>query len=251
MAVFTVKQIQDFAIDLLSKSPQGMRFRELCDAILAASPDSNTNTVGTQVVMLVTDRPSDVKKPARGLYLHAKFAEPPELAPSLKPSAGAEKDYYESFALWISKEKEEVTEARALGGSSLKQKWGTPDVVGVYRNRFGDLVKFPPEYMAAEVKIDASQSIVAFGQAVAYRLFAHRAYIVLPRTVSQEDRDRTVALGLLLGIGVVFFDLNPTNPNYSLDVRAQRHDPDPFYLNEFARTLHQSDRSLAETLFGV
>ncbi len=100
----------------------------------------------------------------------------------------------------------------ALGGSVLKSKWGTPDVLGVLKPRTQDLLKFEPQIVSAEVKIDPGQPVVAFGQAVAYRLFSHKSYIVVPNTTSEDDLSRLKALCSIHGVGLVTFTLDKDAP---------------------------------------
>jgi hypothetical protein len=103
--------------------------------------------------------------------------------------------------------------------------------------------------VSAEVKIDPQQPIVAFGQAVAYRLFSHKTYIAMPTTLSEGDQSRLEALFMLFGLGMVVFDLNVKSPNYSIRVRAQRFTPDMFYVNDFADRLRSHDADVFEKLF--
>jgi len=44
----------------------------------------------------------------------------------------------------------------------------------------------PLEVIAAEIKIDVGQLITAFGQACAYKLFAHRSYLVFQRALNRR-----------------------------------------------------------------
>ena len=83
-----------------------------------------------------------------------------------------EEDFYEPFAEYLKNDLDEVTTVASFGGAGLKGKWGTPDVIGVYKSLASNLIKFPLEIVAAEIKIDPQTPVVAFGQAVAYRLFA-------------------------------------------------------------------------------
>lgn len=71
---------------------------------------------------------------------------------------------------------------------------GTPDVIGTRKPKANDPLKFPIEIIAAELKSDGNASIVAFGQACAYRLFAHRSCVVMPVALSAYDRDRLLTL---------------------------------------------------------
>ena len=93
-------------------------------------------------------------------------------------------------------------------------------------------------------------SIEAFGQAVAYRLFSTKSYVVMPTTISEVDKSRLEALSSLFGIGFVLFAPDPDNPQYSIRAKAQRFSPDMFYVNEFADRLRQYKHELFEQLFG-
>ena len=117
-------------------------------------------------------------------------------------------------------------------------------------SRKRDFIPFNLEIVSAEIKIDPSQSVIAFGQAAAYRLFSSKTYLVMPRTISDEDKDRLDALAMLFGIGLVFFDLDPVKPAFTIQTRAQRAAPDVYYVNEFAKRLHEHDEDLFEKLFG-
>jgi hypothetical protein len=115
-----------------------------------------------------------------------------------------EQDFYVSFAEWL-EENDEATVASALGGSSLGVKWGTPDVIGVLKPRAQDIFKFEPQIVTAEIKVVPSQPVVAFGQAVAYRLFSQKSYIVVPNSTSSDDMNRLKSLCSIHGVGLVTF----------------------------------------------
>src|SRR5207248_1399429 len=97
------------------------------------------------------------------------------------------------------------------------------------------------EIISAEIKVDPQQPVVAFGQAVAYRLFSAKSYVVMPSSISEEDYSRLEALCMLFGIGLVLFETNPEEPDFQIRVRAQRYPPDMFYVNEFAERIYQID----------
>ena len=137
-----------------------------------------------------------------------------------------------------------------LVGLDWQRSRGTPDVVGTYRPLAKDLIKFPIEIVSAEVKIDPQAPVVAFGQAVAYRLFSSKPYIVVPTSLSQENQSRLESLCMLFGVGLILFDLNKHAPQFSIRVRAQRFSPDMFYVNEFAERLKNHDVHTFEKLFG-
>jgi len=64
------------------------------------------------------------------------------------------------------------------------------DVIGVYKPLAGNLIKFPLEIVSVEIKIDSQAPVVAFGQAVAYRLFSAKTYVAMPTALTEEDQSR-------------------------------------------------------------
>lgn len=131
----------------------------------------------------------------------------------------------------------------------MKSKWGTPDVVGTYKPEAEDIIKFPIEIISAELKIDPQAPVVAFGQAVAYRLFSTKTYIAMPNTITEEDESRLESLSMLFGVGLVFFELNKDAPKFDIRMRAQRFFPGMFYVTEFAQRLKRYDVGKYRKLF--
>jgi hypothetical protein len=255
MATVTTKQIRELGKEIILQHPGGIRYAIIVSMILAKYPDANKTTVGAQVAnYLVPAYPKEITKPGRGLYRPISTDSPDVQITAITPipSAGFQKeeDIYEPFAQWLKNDIEEATEAVALGGSGLKTKWGTPDVVGVYKPLASQLIKFSAEIVAVEIKLDSSQPIVAFGQAIAYRLFAARTYVVMPSTMTAEDQSRLESLCLLFGVGFVLFDPSNMDTQFEIRVRAQRFSPDMFYVNEFASRLHNLDAAKFQILFG-
>jgi hypothetical protein len=246
MAKLPGNKIRDFALEIVAQNPGGIRYRDLTKGIAAAHPETPMNTIHGSVWDLATRFPDKVVKPSRGLF---KPAGANAVDAPLPISKFKEEDFYEPFADYLKNDLDEVTTVAALGGSGLKGRWGTPDVIGVYKSLASNLIKFPLEIVAAEIKIDPQAPVVAFGQAVAYRLFAAKCYVVMPTTISDEDLSRLEGLCMLFGLGLVVFQPDPKDPDFSIRVRAQRYSPDMFYVNEFARRLHQHDPALFEDLF--
>jgi hypothetical protein len=110
-----------------------------------------------------------------------------EVTKKLKKEKIREEDFYDAFGDWLTNELEECTKYVSVGGNRFKDKWGTPDVVGVREARRSDILKAPTEIVSAEIKLDPSNLITAFGQACSYRLFSHKSYIVVPATSSEDD----------------------------------------------------------------
>lgn len=256
MAKLSGKEIQNAARAIVAASPGGIRYSALIDKILEQSPETPWNTVSGSIWNLNALYPKEITKPSRGLFTSAGATENDEVVvgntEQTAPTGAKinESDFYKPFAEWLKNDLDEVTDVAALGGAGLKSKWGTPDVVGVYKPKARDLVKFPLEIISAEMKIDPLAPVVAFGQAIAYRLFSTKTYIAMPTSLTEQDQSRLEALSMLFGVGLVLFDLNKDAPAFSIRVRAQRFSPDMFYVNEFAERLKYHDVEMFEMLFG-
>ena len=242
--------IRNKAVELLKDSAQGLRYYELAEELTKYFPDTPENTVYSSVWNIHTTRSKEVYKPARGLFKY-RFSDEEEISEIEKPPPTLrEEDFYESFANWLKGDLGECSEAVALGGNYLYKKWGTPDVIGVYKPETRNVIKFPTELISAEIKINPSDPITAFGQAVAYRLFSSKVYLVEPNSMIREDQARIEALCILFGIGLILLDLNSQNPNFSIRVRAQRYNPDMFYVNEFVDKLYNTmSKEVCDRLF--
>ncbi len=229
------ERICNKAVELLEKEPRGLRFLELMRRLKQELPD--VKSARRVIPNLHVFRPEEISKPARGLFRHTRFRETEvesdiKLVEGLPRNKGGEDRFYKSFAEYLVEELEECTKAIPLGGNCFKNKWGTPDVIGVLRPRESDILQFPAEIVSAEVKVDSNALITAFGQACSYRLFSHKVYLVIPDAVSESDLAQLDALCRVFGLGFILFDAeNPEEPNYQIRVRATRHEPDMFYAN--------------------
>ena len=246
----TQELIRNKAVELLKDNAQGLRYYELAEELTKYFPDTPENTVYSSVWNIHTTRSKEVYKPARGLFKY-RFSNEEDISEIEKPPPTLrEEDFYESFANWLKGDLGECSEAVALGGNYLYKKWGTPDVIGVYKPETRNVIKFPTELISAEIKINPSDPITAFGQAIAYRLFSSKVYLVEPNSMIREDQARIEALCILFGIGLILLDLNPQNPNFSIRVRAQRYNPDMFYVNEFVDKLYNTmSKEVCDRLF--
>jgi len=263
-------QIQALAIQVLEEHSQGIRWTDLLRAVESRAPETPHNSIHGGLHNLLTKHTSEIVKIARGTYQLAKFvnaenesearvaivAEPAESQAGITAPAATrqattaltEQDFYGSFAEWL-EENDEATIASALGGAGLGGKWGTPDVIGVLKPRAQDIFKFEPQIVTAEIKAVPNQPVVAFGQAIAYRLFSHKSYIVVPRTTSTDDLSRLKSLCSIHGVGLVTFDLNREQPDYSVVVLPTNATPDMFYVNNMLERLKASEPRLLNKLF--
>jgi hypothetical protein len=257
-------QIQDQARAILAANPGGLRWAEVLKAVGAAHPETPHNSIRGATHLLFQDA-EDVVKIARGTYQLARFIEAdaaetvaqdeavaatPIVTNADAPNASSvsEQAFYASFAQWL-EENDEVTVAGPLGGSVLGGKWGTPDVIGVLKPRAQDIFKFEPQIVTAEIKAAPSQPVVAFGQAVAYRLFSHKSYIVVPRTTTRDDMNRLTSLCSIHGVGLVVFTLDADLPDYAVVVLPTIASPDMFYVNIMLDRLKASEPRLLNRLF--
>ncbi|MCH4894289.1 hypothetical protein GO308_14300 [Sphingomonas sp. SFZ2018-12] len=263
MAKLNRKQIQDRTIEILENSPGGLRWNEILGEIQRVDPDTPFNSIRGATHGLFSSS-DDIVKVARGTYQLAKYVdadaadavaadEAIATVPIGDATPGAtgtltEKDFYASFAEWLV-ENDEATVAEPLGGSSLGGKWGTPDVLGVMKPRAQDIFRFEPQIIAAEIKATPSLPVVAFGQAVAYRLFSHKSYIVVPRTTSSDDMSRLKSLCSIHGVGLVTFLLDKEAPDYLVVILPALASPDMFYVNTMLERLKSSEPKLLNKLF--
>ena len=230
------EKITKKAVELLEQKPEGIRYSVLVRTIADAFPDIPPNTIHGTIWNIEAKHSQLVYKPARGLFRHLKYKDAEVVATTPELPKIKEEDFYGSFADYLVKELEECSKAIVLGGNKFKDKWGTPDVIGVLRPRPTDIFPFPTEIVSAEVKLDYGGLITAFGQACAYKLFSHKSYIVVPESAQEEDRSRLDSLCMIFGIGLIVFDSkNPKEPRFKILTRAARHEPDMFYVNKHVR----------------
>jgi hypothetical protein len=255
MAKWSVNEIRERAVQIVNGNLGGIRYIPLVDRIEQESPETGRGAIRAAVYDLQRKFPQKISKPSRGLFKPLGAAGD-ETGPVVEieqvVSAGVkfkESDFYQQFADWL-KDQDEVIDAAPIGGACMRSKWGTPDVVGVYKPLAANLIEFPPEIVSAEIKIkaDAHDAVVAFGQAVAYRLFSTKTYIAMPRSLMPDEQDRLKSLCTLFGVGLVMFDVEE-RPTFTIEVTAQRYSPDMFYVNDFADRLKLSDADLFEKLF--
>jgi len=224
------------ALEVLAAAPDGVRYTEFVRLVHDALPHIPKNTVHGNLWNLDVKLPDQVFKPARGHWQHVKFRdaaqpEQPKEIPPIREKI-VEKAFYEPFASWLVNELEECTKAITVGGNAFKDKWGTPDVIGIREPRKSDIIKFPTEIISAEIKLDSAGLITAFGQSCAYRLFSHKSYIVVPADSPEDDIARLDTLARIFGVGLILFNAaDPKAPNFDIRVRAAKHEPDMFYVN--------------------
>lgn len=228
------------AIELLENELNGIRYSTLVEMLHESFPDIPINTIHGTVWKLEVGMPNIIYKPARGLFRHLKFKEKVPVSIEAESTSKLQKvkegDFYQLFADWLVNEVEECTKAIPLGGNKFKDKWGTPDVLGIREPRKSDIIKPPTQIVAAEIKLDSGNLIVAFGQACSYKIFSHKSYVVIPKNSLEEDIARLDALCRIFGIGLILFEnSNSASPDFEIRVRATLHEPDMFYANKYMK----------------
>ncbi|MBU4501973.1 MAG: hypothetical protein KKA79_05230 [Nanoarchaeota archaeon] len=98
-------------------------------------------------------RSKKIYKLTRGLFKYRLTSEEEtertneEISPTLR-----EEDFYKPFANCLKTDLGEYIEAVALGGSYLGKRWGTPDVIGIYKPLKRDVIKFEPEIISTDTE---------------------------------------------------------------------------------------------------
>lgn len=231
------------ALEVLENRSNGIRYSELFREIKNVLPETAENTIHGTIWDLDKKFPA-IAKPERGVFILKKYIKEGAEMQFLKKvektiKSIGENIFYDSFADYLVNDLEECTKAIPLGGSKFGDKWGTPDVFGIYRFSETDPVRPPIEITTAEIKTDANQLIAAFGQACSYKLFSHKVYLVIPEDV-ERDIGRIESLCLKFGLGLILFNKNtPKNPNYNIRTRAVKSEPDYFYVNKYLKLLEK------------
>lgn len=204
--------------------------------------DPKRSSISAIVYELPISFPNDVKRIARGILGVATGEVDADDLNSTddkltSAQSAAEERLYEPFAEFLVDTLEECVRAFPVGKMRGNGKWGNPDVIGVNRPLATHSINFPYEIVCAEIKADASEFVTAFGQAVAYRLFSHRCYLVIPRPTNRDDTDKLVTQCDSLGIGLVFVTPESNPIAFDEKVRARSNIPDVYYMNQLAEAL--------------
>lgn len=230
------------AIEVIESHPEGIRYGDLMREV-GGQLDLRSGRVDSYVWNIHEQLPDLICKPTRGLFIHIKYMKNGEVImpePIIPEIFVKEEDFYDPFKDWLKNDLEECTKAIPLGGNKFKDRWGTPDVIGIQKSRESDLVKFETKIISAEIKLDRSELIKAFGQACAYKLFSHKVFLVIPKNSSQEIISRLDALSLIEGLGLVLYDsTNDENPQFEIRSRPKWNIPDMFYVNKYLKLIEK------------
>lgn len=243
----TYKKIFTHILEFLKQKPEGARYSEIIAYLKSQLRDVPNNTIHRATCSfkqkIINGEIKTVTIPEKGLYLHSEYQKaklpPPETQP--EEIRKKETDFYKKFAEYLVNGLEECTKAIPLGGNKFQDRWGTPDVLGVYKFSEADPIRPPLEIVSAEIKTDIAQLITAFGQSCAYKIFSHKVYLVIPKQAESEI-PRLESLCLRFGIGLILFDRdNLNNPQFQIRTRALKSEPDYFYVNQYIKKLSKND----------
>ncbi len=244
--------LRETIIQVIKEYPEGIRYTDLFEKVrdrmrqkgYSAKDKSIVNAILRLRKDILNKKQTNVIMPGRGLFVWHEYYKG-EIT-----EGNTEESFYEPFANYLVNVLRECTNAVPLGGKLLQDKWSTPDVIGVYRLSKVGYINPPLEFLAAEIKTSriSSDLITAFGQACSYKLFSHKVYMAIPEQAGQEAISRLESLCILFGIGLILFNFdNPRDPQFKIRTRAQKSEPDYYYLNQYLRRLPEDKK---RELFG-
>lgn len=242
----TKQKVFKLVKEFLENKTEGATYSEIIKYLENQLPDVPKNTLQGSFWQfrqrVIQGQEKDVYIPDKGLYILTKYYSNSKVVVEEKPTQRIkEEDFYDKFAKYLVENLEECTRAISLGGNKFQDRWGTPDVLGVYKFSEADPIRPPLEIISAEIKLDTNQLITAFGQACCYKLFSHKVYLVVPKEAT-SDIARLESLCMRFGIGLILFDSkNPDNPEFEIRTRAVKSEPDYYYVNAYIKKLSNED----------
>lgn len=236
------EQIIKTALEILAlpESKGGIRISTLIKKV-AADTKENINTCTGNLWNLPEQLPDKVSRPFRGVLIlkeNEKFLKDVGEAKVEERSEAklTETNIYEPAMNYLLSE-QECTHAIVVGGNAFGKKWGTPDILGVIRASSDAIYKPILEIVAVEVKDEGyDKPIEALGQAMAYKLFAHRTWLILPDE-DNEDIARIQGVAITANIGLVSFTRKENGFEFITRNRPISGRPDLMEVNDMLEKL--------------
>lgn len=234
----------------LPEAKNGLRFTTLVKRV-SSETGANLNTCNGSLYNLPNELPDKVSRPYRGLFIlkeNEKFLKDAlEEVPAQKFDLKfSEEDIYEPAKNYLLGN-EECTHAIIVGGNVLGKKWGTPDIVGVIRANSDALYKPILEIIAVEVKKEGYEPVEALGQAMAYKLFAHRTWLVLPDD-DHADIERIQGIAITANVGLISFTRKDKDFEFMTLNRPTSGRPDLTEVNDMIEKLKKEKQKYYELI---
>lgn len=235
--------IRKKAFEILSR-PEfkgGIRFSALVKMVVAETGE-NDNTCNGSLYNLPKEIPEKISRPYRGLFIlkeNEKLLKDVERNFEQKPTSKTKEDDIYQPARDYLLSREECTHGVVVGGNIFGKKWGTPDILGAIRADSDAVYKPPLEIIAVEIKDEGYSPVEALGQAMAYKLFAHRTWLVLPE---DSDLDRIEGIAISANIGLISFSKGKDGFEFSTLNRPTAGHPDFAEVNNILEELKEKDK---------
>ncbi len=236
-------EIRKKAIEILSRPEfkSGIRFMTLIKKVVSETGE-NENTCNGSLYNLPNELPEKISRPYRGLFI---LKENEKLLKDLEQnfeqkhvSKIREDDIYEPAKDYLLS-REECTHAVIIGGNIFGRKWGTPDILGAVRAESDAVYKPILEIIAVEIKDEGYSPVEALGQAMAYKLFAHKTWLILP---DDSDLDRIEGIAISANIGLISFSKTKDGFGFVTLNRPTTSHPDFAEVNSILEGLKQKDK---------
>lgn len=236
-------EIRKKAIEILERPEhkEGLRFANLVRKI-AEETGNNINTINGSTYNMPNDIPDKIARPHKGLFILKKnliniIDKESETSEKYSDCFNEDKVYEPAKEYLLSKG--ECTHIIITGGSIFGKKWGTPDLLGAIRVSTDAVYQPPIEIVAVEIKGNNYSPVEALGQAMAYKLFAHRTWLVLPET---DDIDRIEGIAMSANIGLVVFNYRNEQFDFETLNRPTMGNPDAEEVNNILNILKEKNK---------
>ena len=234
--------IRQKAFEILSRPEfkNGIRFSALVKKVVAETGE-NENTCNGSLYNMPVEIPEKISRPYRGLFIlkeNEKLLKDIEQNFEQKLVSDKEDDIYHPAKDYLLS-REECTHAVVIGGNIFGKKWGTPDILGAIRAHSDAVYKPTLEIIAVEIKDEGYSPVEALGQAMAYKLFAHRTWLILPE---DADLDRIEGIAISANIGLISFKKGKDGFEFDTLNRPISGHPDFAEVNNQLEKLKEKDK---------
>jgi len=238
------EEIRKKALEILARPEfkQGIRFATLVKKVVSETGEIE-NTCNGSLYNLPNELPEKVSRPYRGLFILKEneklLKDAAEQDSEENPGAKyRESDIYQPARDYLMS-REECTHAVVIGGNIFGKKWGTPDILGAIRAHSDAVYQPTLEIIAVEIKDAGYSPVEALGQAMAYKLFAHRTWLILP---DDKDLDRIEGIAISANIGLIGFTKAKEGFVFATLNRPSAGRPDFTEVNKILDDLKQKDK---------